>query len=572
MHTIELPCIADTYVDSENPSTNFGSVNLIEVGSKGIQIGASGYLYRKIALLKFNGAALPPNKRILVVKLKLYVTDKYSGEYSIYPRTRIINRDFVENEITYELDSSGGYSGTTTSQGLSIMTTNQYNELPCTTNLSAFFHYRIYISETLSSYPWNFYFKFQSREGANPPILVITYEDVPPSKPTLNEPIGSFKVNTDIISFSWNYISSVGGTQKGFVLQWSTDQETWTTVSQTTSNTHYDMPADTLPAGNVYWRVKTINEYDEESEYSDVAAFYAIGAPETPVIQSVNNVARPTVTWTATDQQVYQIQITDGSNIIYDSGLTPGILIRGHKIPIYLQPGDYEARVRIKNEYDLFSEWGALTFSLDYEMPNKPGLTARRIENGIELTITNASDSSLIYRDGICIGETFGDKFNDYSAASGVEYEYFVRTVDETEAFADSDTVKATALLKGSLFAPVSDLSAIVKLKYNLNDIPGRVTDITPVGSQTYLSGRTHPITEFTEHESHSMSFQFFVRIYSEVESVMSLIRRKETVLYRDGKGRKVYGVITGCNIADDRMGYLLSFSLTTVDYSEEVS
>src|SRR5690606_21467956 len=137
---------------------------------------------------------------------------------------------------------------------------------------------------------------FHSRENTNPPYIEIVYEDVPPDKPTPKEPIGVYKDSFGIIRFEWQYNSDVGGEQKAFDLQWSTDQVNWTTVSQTTANNYYDMPANTLPAGNIYWRVRTYNEYDEVGPYSDIQSFYAIGAPAAPVLNAVpTNTARPVV-------------------------------------------------------------------------------------------------------------------------------------------------------------------------------------------------------------------------------------------------------------------------------------
>ena len=115
-------------------------------------------------------------------------------------------------------------------------------------------------------------------ENINAPYIEIIYEDVPPDKPTLISPIGEYKDSNSIIRFEWQYNSSVGGTQKAFDLQWSTDQVNWNTISDETSRYFYDMPAETLPAGNIYWRVQTYNEYDEASGYSDPEVFYSIAA------------------------------------------------------------------------------------------------------------------------------------------------------------------------------------------------------------------------------------------------------------------------------------------------------
>ena len=54
-HTIDLPCIADTYIDSDNPNTNYGSATLLNAGGD----GGSSSLFRYYALFKFDWTSLP---------------------------------------------------------------------------------------------------------------------------------------------------------------------------------------------------------------------------------------------------------------------------------------------------------------------------------------------------------------------------------------------------------------------------------------------------------------------------------------------------------------------------------
>lgn len=565
-HTINLPCIADTYLDGENEFTNYGSAINLLVGYKR---ASQSLYYDKFAVLKFNYALLPSNKKIIQAKLRYYVTSKVTDQGARL-RFHFVGSEFgelSENTVTYSTYESYDY-GNDTYKEIEGISASQYNEVQLLLPI------RSVCEVQLSPYGSGTYFPYiniASKETANPPILVVTYEDVPPSKPTLKEPIGSFEVNTEVIRLSWNYISSVGGTQKGFNLQWSTDQSTWTTVSQTTANNYYDAPADTFSAGNIYWRVQTINEYDETSEYSEIAAFYAIGAPETPIIQSVTNSAKPTIAWASSNQQVYQLQILQGETVLHDSGIIPGMQSQSYKAPIYLANGDYTVKVRIKNEYDMFSEWATSYFTVNVVQPEKPTLSAQKTIYGIELHVIKNSDKALIYRDGVCIASITGDMYTDYSAASGAEYEYFARVVNESDAFSDSDPVFIKAELKNNLFAPASDFSKIIRLRFNKNTIPGKTLSLNPTSTTTYYSGRTHGVTEFSEHETSAITFAFFVRDYETVKRFKELIKLKETVLFRDARGRKVYGTLSAWNEVDDRSGYQISFVLSETDYNEEV-
>lgn len=574
LHTINLPCVADTYIDRDNMYTNYGAVTSILIGDRNPG-GGFTYFYKK-GLFKFDLTSVPVRKNITQALLRLYVTDKNNDQGGSI-RSGFTSHDFIEGTATYETNDENPYPESY--RAIGGVQAGQYQDF----GLSLYYGLKSNCVITINSSgtpPIYAYMHVASREaGSNPPLLVLTYEDVPPSKPALNGPVGSFEVKSAAIRFSWNYISSVGGVQKGFDLQWSVDQVNWSAaISQVTANNYYDMPAGTLPAGNIYWRVRTYNEYDEVSEYSDIAAFYAIGAPETPIIQSVTNTTRPTISWSSANQQVYQVQLLNNDSIIFDSGLLPGIMARSYKVPVYLGDGTYDARVRIKNEYDLLSEWGLAEFTLDIVRPEQPVLSLATVRYGIAASVSNISgvDDVLVYRSEkgqgqfICIGAADGGAFTDFTCASGLEYEYFARALIN-EAFTDSAVISGVANLKHNLFATVSDLSDIVELKFNLNSIPGKSMVKTKVVAAVHLSGRRYPVTEFSEHDESSISFNFAVRDYAEVKAVHELIDREETILFRDGRGRKIYGTLQVINETDIPKGTTLSFSLVQTDYDEEV-
>jgi hypothetical protein len=51
-----------------------------------------------------------------------------------------------------------------------------------------------------------------------------------------------------------------------------------------------------------------------------------------------------------------------------------------------------------------------------------------------------------------------------------------------------------------------------------------------------------------------------------------ALVQRKATLCYRDGRGRKVFGVITGLPVAEERSwGYTVTVRVDRVDYTEAV-
>lgn len=558
-HTVISQCIADTYIDDSTPNANYGNSNILSLNSDDT--------FWNIIFMKFAQANVPERKRIISVILYLYLTEPFDAlndrRFAILIPHSYCSPERWEN-WEYEI-TANKFSNTTTQFGGTTLAEISNKWL-------ASGNYRAFELRTYRMPPYvisldGATMAFHSRENTNPPYIEIVYEDVPPDKPTLISPIGEYKDSNSIIRFEWQYNSSVGGTQKAFDLQWSVDQSDWTTISETSQNTYYDMPAETLPAGNIYWRVRTYNEYDEASEYSDIATFYSIAAPNYAVIQSVSNAARPVIQWQADNQQVFQIQILQNDDVVYDSGEQPGVNTRSHKVNAFLEDGTYVARIRIKNEYDMWSDWSEYQFVISTTKPDKPILAVQRSPYGLELTIGNAQGEAYIYRDGIPIAKATGQKYYDNTVANGKEYRYFVRALSGN-GFADSDVVIGIPAFRIGLLNVGNE---VIELKHNLNSVPDKSMNCVPVGAMNHYDGRELPVAEMSDNTNITLSLTYFFKGFAKVEKIMEAARKKGVVLYRDKKGLKLYGVITNITIQDVINGYIVSFTIAATDHNEAV-
>jgi len=228
-HTIDLPCIADTYCSYENPSTNYGSINVLRAG---------GYIdyteLRYYALLKFNASIIPPRKKINYVGLRLYSVKSMPAAANAMIVFGMHDRSWDETTANYNNQGNAMTFVANYKYVSSGISANSWIETDITISsiLSAitsgdiatkgiYFYWR---NVTPPDPPSENYWETHSRENTNAPVLRVIYEDVPPDKPTLISPIGEYKDSNSIIRFEWQYNSSVGGTQKAFELQWSTDQ------------------------------------------------------------------------------------------------------------------------------------------------------------------------------------------------------------------------------------------------------------------------------------------------------------------------------------------------------------
>jgi hypothetical protein len=567
-HNITIECTGDTYTDYLNQNSNYGLASPILIGGNGPVLGDNlGRRPRYAAWFYFDLSAIG-RKRIVSCELVLYAITyplnkiEYNYARASFPGAG----DFTENNITVNHKPISEWGESVNVSAVSNMEIGHNAIIGVT---------RIYDTGTRQMWigaehpvEWGAGIslgtgQIAARESANPARLEIVYEDVPPEPPTLLSPIGLFAENTNVIRFEWQYSSSVGGEQKKFDLQWSANGVTWTTVSQTTANNYYDMPANTIPSGNIYWRVRTYNEYDEAGEYSDTAVFYSVGAPRTPTIISVSNSARPEITWASTEQQVYQIQISHDENIVYDSGSLPGISIKNHKVKTFLDDGLYTARVRIKNEYDMWSDWTEYPFTISTSKPPKPTIAVQRSRYGLEI---HSSGAGYVYRDGVCIGK-IDKQYFDNTVVHGQEYQYFVRVVNGG-AYNDSDVVLAIPYIP---FAVLSLGNDIVELRYGLNVVPGKNLTRTSMGTANYFDGRKFPVYEQSEHMQSGIALTYFIKKYEDIQNIIKFMDLKEIVLYRDKRGKKIYGVITNISVQDIIQGYNITFTLSETDYNEEV-
>ena len=398
LHTIQVPVNKSAYVDRTNGSTNYGTLQYIRAG----EYNDPTYLYiRYFSLFGWDTSLIPSGKRIVSAILYLYSKKAYTRSSGGSLKHIYNTGAWAENTVTFNnapIYTSFFYGSPYMYTGdIAANTYFAYTINPET----VFMPNGITLAIDGTDYA-----EFNSsRAASNKPYLEVTYEDVPPDAPTPKEPIGLYKDSKGIIRFEWQYVSSVGGAQKKVDLQWSTDQINWTTISQTTADNYYDMPANTLPAGNIYWRIRCYNDYDEVGPYCAAQSFYAIGAPATPAINPVQtNSARPIISWSAFGQQIYQLQVLSGETVVYDSGNQPSISIRQHKVMAWLSDGLYTVKIHVKNEYGLWSAWGQTNVIITTVKPAKPVFSVAKTNYVLQAkAIVNGADYALLYRDGVCI-------------------------------------------------------------------------------------------------------------------------------------------------------------------------
>ena len=316
----------------------------------------------------------------------------------------------------------------------------------------------------------------------------ITTTDVTPTAKPVS-PSGIVIDATIVNRFSWQHIISTGTPQSKADLQWSADGTTWNTLATVTGeNQYYDAPANTFTSGTKYWRVRTYNTDGTASAWSEKAEFIAINAPSAPSIVIQSTGPRPRITWQTTEQEAYQLTLSNG----YASGTVYGTE-KTWRSPVYLADGSYTVRVRVQNKYGMWSEWSAAALPVSHTEGEAITLTATA---GHEAALTwqtaGSYDFYLVERDGVAIARTVQKQYIDHTSIGSVTYR--VRgCYDESDNYGVSNSDTVEILPETNM---ICDLETGVWLEMRLSETQLRTnrTSFSAGVSTVHLAGLAYPV------------------------------------------------------------------------------
>lgn len=355
------------------------------------------------------------------------------------------------------------------------------------------------------------------------------------------------------VDFSWRHQISTGTAQTAADIQLSDDGTTWTDLAHPTgSATTYHAAPGTVASGTHYWRVRTYNQDSTAGSWSDPATFASVAPPLAPSVMATN-VSRPTVSWTAAEQQAYEIQL-DGVGYGPYFGQDTSWLA-----PIYLADGSHTAKVRVQNAYGLWSEWGAWTFTVSNAFSSEIALTAQSGERPIlTWTINSGSlvgsaivgrarvvngltfNAYLVYRDGILIASTTSRSYLDSNAAAGI-HNYQVRGIyNNSGIYSLSNVAQAETIVSGAvIWDSVTGETIACPTVLEADRVIREAQSINV--SFVHYAGAVWPVAEATQQRDNSYNFSPTWPRGQEPD-ILALLGRE--ILVRDQYGGRVYGVL----------------------------
>ncbi len=370
------------------------------------------------------------------------------------------------------------------------------------------------------------------------------------------------------------------------------------------ASSNYTLPASGLTNGeNWKWRVRTQDSHSEWSVWSDYGFFSTSNTGVVnitdPAIDNDPDIvtANYLVKWSVsnTTQQDYNIVVTrtdTGATLISTGWVTSTAtqyLVQGMASDV-----EWNVAIKIRNAALVESNTANRLITPNYNRPEVP-IIAFDIEDDlgyIQLNITNPTPvgdrpnptTNQIHRrvynatnpdtSWQVLGETEPNgTFKDFTAASGVLYEYRVRAI-AGEFFQDSTETVADRELDLSgiwLHDPADAETTVRQFLYGKDS---RSTALDTVSTVQQFAGRTFPVTEFGEFEQEDISVSVDIphgpTYLTDQANIRAFMETKKTLFLRDNRSRAAYGTMSGFNQADQAWGVTVGFKFGRVSYDIE--
>lgn len=442
--------------------------------------------------------------------------------------------------------------------------------------------------------------------AAHSNIYVADTINVNPSQPLLITK-ANFDATTSAL-FDWDFVDlNAGDTQSAFRLQIdnaTTGATAWDTGKVVSGTSNYTLPASALTNEEDWrWRVMTWDSHDAESPWSDYGFFTTSGSGTvtitSPAIDNDPDIvtANTLVTWsvTGTTQAAYRVVVTrtsTGATIIntgYVSSTDTQYLVQG-----LLSDIEYNVAVTVRDaalvesntanrlitpsynrpevpviSFDIQDDLGYIRLSITNPEPvgDRPNPTT----NVVHRRVFNATNPNTPYQ--VLGSTTPNGTFLDFTAASGVLYEYRVRAV-AGQFFSDSTPTQADRALElqGVWIHDPADAATTVKQFLYGKDARSTAIDTTATVQQ--FAGRTFPVTDFGEYELEDISLTVDIphgpTHRTEEDNLRTFMEMKKTLFLRDNRGRAAYGTMSGYNQADQAWGVTVGFKFGRVSFDIE--
>ena len=393
-----------------------------------------------------------------------------------------------------------------------------------------------------------------------------TYTDgAAPSIVSNISPNGVTILRTAVNRFAWSFYQESGAPQSHYDLQYSTDEGvTWTNIANkvASSNHYHDVPANTLPNGVVWWRVRTWTASGTIASDWATAQVIVKTNPSSSSV-SCDGKPRPTVTWSSSGQTAYQVRIGDRvSEPIFGTATS-------YKSPYYYPDGVYEISVRIMSSDGAWTNWTDPIYAqLANAGSGSVDLVATQQGCAVALTWTPSTScvDYLVYRDGVPIAQTAATHYTDNYSNGMARYK--VLGILSTGHYIASDEIAVPVQMPCDVISTINPVSWIY-LRFALDDPTSQSFDTTADVSYKKFAGREYPVPVAGGRKNTTLRATYAAKTREQAEAVEALVGK--TVIIKNTHGGRMFGCVNRVGY-DTGLVYEFDLDITRIDYVEEVA
>lgn len=385
----------------------------------------------------------------------------------------------------------------------------------------------------------------------------------PPTPTSPGDNISLFEGH-DVV-FTWIYNSLTPATQTSATIKYRVrGGSTWTTYTSASANPFCTI--SDIPQGQYEWCLNITNNYGETSADSSTLEFNIIGRPQRPIILTPDNCCLTTISWNASGQEAAEFILMQGDDILIHE--TVATDVTSYKPQMFLK-GTYTAKARIKNNSDLWSDYGELEFTIDAAAPDAGVLVAIPYDTEIHLEGTYTSENAAIVRideDGTENVLSMTASAVDKKVASGLEYAYVLRCWN-SGGYVDTPTKVFTFNFPGSIFTTDTEE---LHLDRSEQKFIAHDEDVERQYAAMRYVGREYAVIERGEYTEQTLAKQFHVT--KAQRRILDRLAKEKALFYRDSRGNAFKAAILGVSYngyMDD--AYIASIKLTRTAADEVI-
>jgi hypothetical protein len=355
--------------------------------------------------------------------------------------------------------------------------------------------------------------------------MTLTTVDSKPTAAGLRPDLGYVDGNLPQV-FSWRHVIATGTAQRRFEAQYRTADGDWVALAAEEGPVQaFSLLPGALPSGKVFWRVRTANSDGVWGDWSEEASIVVRASPPEPVIGQLDTAPLSLICWQAQDQRGYQVQIGP-----VDSKEQYGTE-KQWRCPEYLPDGVYTAKVRVKNEFGLWSPWAQAPLTVQNRGTGRISLSGRVVGREILLSWSSSGTFSgfLVKRDEKIIAATEKTSYMDRRCAGFHRYEVIGR--QENGHYVSSKILTQSFCMAGAAVAGL-DGGEWISLSLRRDGPPvHRLESQAQVGYQHYY-GYSLPVAEISQSRIQRHHFAFSLPDNESLRALQALVGK--AVIYKD--------------------------------------